>query len=213
MSTRFIVLPGGGYRMHGGDGEPAAVWLRALGLDAQLFAYPLNVRHPRPQFAIRAEVARVRAAGADRVVLVGFSAGGHAAALAALAPGAADDEAVDAVVLGYPVVSFQLPRAGVTRDTLIGDDAPDGLREQTSVDRLVTRDAPPFFIWHTVEDEVIPVQHSYLLATALADAGVSHELHVFPRGPHGLGQAVGVPGVQVWPELCRAWLASEGLLD
>jgi acetyl esterase/lipase len=159
---------------------------------------------------VRAEIARVRHAGADRVVLVGFSAGGHAAGLAALVPDAAEIERADAVVLGYPVVSFQLARAGVTRDTLIGDDAPAELRARTSLDLLVRPDAPPFFIWHTVEDDVIPVEHSYRLGDSLRAAGVSHELHIFPRGAHGIGQAVGVPGVEAWPELCRTWLMGQG---
>ncbi|HTL40250.1 MAG TPA: alpha/beta hydrolase [Pseudolysinimonas sp.] len=210
--THAIVLPGGGYRVHGRDGAPAAAWLRGLGLPAQVFEYPLFTRHPGPLTAVRAEIARVRRAGAERVVLVGFSAGGHAAALAALAPDAAQLERADAVVLGYPVVSFQLARAGVTRDTLIGDDAPAELRAQTSVDLLVTPDAPPFFIWHTAEDEVIPVEHSYRLGDSLRAAGVSHELHIFPHGAHGIGQATGVTGVQAWPELCRTWFAGQGLL-
>jgi len=206
MPSHFIVLPGGGYRVHGRDGAPAVAWLRSLGAEAELFEYPLHTRHPGPLRAIRDVVARARAEGAERIVLVGFSAGGHAAGLAALAPGASADERVDAVVLGYPVVSFQLVRAGVTRDTLIGEDASEHARAETSLDHLVSPDSPPFFIWHTVEDGVIPVEHSYLLAESLLEVGVSHELHVFPHGGHGLGQATGEPGVEAWPMLCAAWL-------
>jgi acetyl esterase/lipase len=55
----------------------------------QACRYPLNVRHPAPLNALRAEIARQRAAGAERIGLMGFSAGGHLGGLATLAPGAA----------------------------------------------------------------------------------------------------------------------------
>jgi acetyl esterase/lipase len=208
--THIVVLPGGGYRTYGArETEPIAEWLETLGIVASVFRYPINARHPEPQKAIRAEIARVRADGAERVGLIGFSAGGHAAALAALAPTARPDERVDFVVVGYPVVSmhYEGDSNSVTRDTLIGDDASAELRAETSPDRLVTPDAPPFFVWHTASDDVISVEHSYLLCASLARAGVSHELHVFERGYHGLGLAFDEPAAALWPELCRDWLA------
>lgn len=206
-----IVLPGGGYRVYGSrETEPIAEWLEALGLSANVFRYPLLARHPAPLEAVRAEIARVRAAGAERVGLVGFSAGGHLAAHAALAPGAADDERVDFVVAAYPVVSMQLRHTSITRDTLIGESPDDALRAETSADLLVTPDAPPFFIWHTGEDEPVPAQHSLMLAAALAAAGVRYELHIFSHGAHGLALAEGAPGVEAWPGLCASWLVREG---
>jgi dipeptidyl aminopeptidase/acylaminoacyl peptidase len=62
------------------------------------------------------------------------------------------------------------------------------------------------FLWHTSEDEAVPVRHSYLLAQALADARVLHELHVFPHGPHGIGLADGFAGPAAWTSLCSEWL-------
>lgn len=207
---RVIVLPGGGYEMYGvGESEPVEDWLRDLGFDAHVFRYPLLTRHPGPLRAVRAEVARVRAAGAERVALLGFSAGGHAAAHAALAPGAGPGEVPDLVALAYPVVSMQHPKVTRSRTNLIGLDADDELRAATSADLLVTPGAPPFFIWHTAVDEVAVVEHSYRLVRALAENGVPHELHVFPEGPHGLNLARGVPGAERWPELLLDWLARQ----
>lgn len=93
--THVIVLPGGGYAQHAPhEGEPVATWLTEIGVPASVFRYPLHVRHPVPLEALRGEIRRRRAEGAYRVGIVGFSAGGHLAGLAALAPGAAPEETV-----------------------------------------------------------------------------------------------------------------------
>jgi acetyl esterase/lipase len=175
----------------------------------------VQTRHPEPLKAIRAEVRRMRAAGHERVGLIGFSAGGHAAGHAALAPSdgapdAAAAERVDLAILCYPVVSMELPTHADSRRQLIGLDASPELRAATSLDRLVTPSAPPFFVWHTAEDPSVPVQHSYLLGNALADNGIPHALHVFSRGRHGLNLAVGEGDAEQWTELCAAWLREEG---
>ena len=100
----MIVLPGGGYAQHvAHEGEPIVARLNGLGVRAGVFRYPLMVRHPEPLDALRAEIRRLREGGAERIGLIGFSAGGHLAGLAALAPGAGPGEAVDFAVLGYAI--------------------------------------------------------------------------------------------------------------
>ncbi|QNO37400.1 prolyl oligopeptidase family serine peptidase [Protaetiibacter sp. SSC-01] len=205
-----IVLPGGGYHRHAPhEGEPVAEWLRGLGHDASVFAYPVLTPHPGPLDAVRAEVRRVRSAGAARVALLGFSAGGHAAGMAAYAPGASPEERVDAVVLGYAVVSMMLAKHKGSRVNLLGERATWDARRETSLDQLVTADAPPTFVWHTAEDAVVPVQHSYLLGMSLAAAGVPHEVHVLPGAKHGVGLATGTPAA-AWTDACAAWLRRLG---
>lgn len=207
MKTHVIVLPGGGYRIHAPhEGEPVAAWLRALGLEASVYKYPVKTRHPRVVDAIRREVARVREAGATKVGLLGFSAGGHAAGYAALTT-----PDVDFAILGYPVVSMLLETHRASRVSLIGAHASPDLRAATSLERLVTASTPPFFVWHTATDASVPVEHAYLLAQALAVNGVPHELHVFARGKHGLGLAPGTPAAG-WTTLCATWLAGQRLL-
>jgi hypothetical protein len=106
--THTIVLPGGGYAAHAPhEAEPVASWLSEIGMQASVFRYPLNVRHPAPLDALRAEIRRRRADGAQRIGLIGFSAGGHLAGLAALAPGAAADQTVQFAVLGYAITSME----------------------------------------------------------------------------------------------------------
>jgi acetyl esterase/lipase len=215
MTDHIIVLPGGGYTdLSDGEAEPVADWLGGLGVSSSVFRYPVQTRHPGPLNAIRAEVRRVRASGHKRVGLLGFSAGGHAAGHATLAPSDPDPDAaaaerVDLAILCYPVVSMELPTHADSRRQLIGLDASPELRAATSLDRLVTASAPPFFVWHTAADESVPVQHSYLLAHALADDGIPHALHVFSRGRHGLNLAVGEGDAERWTALCAAWLREE----
>lgn len=210
-----IVLPGGGYtRISENESTTVVAWLESLGLSASYFAYPVNTRHPAVLDAVRDEIRARRDAGAGRIALLGFSAGGHAAGHAALAPGASARERVDLAILCYPVVSMMLPTHQGSREVLLGPDASPELRAATSVDLLVTPHAPPFFVWHTGEDAVVPVRHSYLLGMALAAAGVRHALHVFPRGRHGLNlaRAEDDGDARRWTELCAAWLDEEGWL-
>jgi acetyl esterase/lipase len=205
--THMIVLPGGGYAAHAPhEAEPVAAWLGELGLPASVFRYPLNVRHPAPLDALRAEIRRRRAEGAQRIGLIGFSAGGHLAGMAALAPGATADETVQFAVLGYAVTSMETETYRPSQLILLGADASPQLRRSTSLDALVTAASPPFFIWHTAEDAYVPPEHAYRLAAALAASGVPHAVHVFAHGPHGLGLARDAGQTATWTALAGAWI-------
>jgi acetyl esterase/lipase len=203
------VLPGGGYAEHvAHEAEPIVVWLNGLGLRASVFRYPLYVRHPEPLLALRAEIRRLRDEGAERIGLVGFSAGGHLAGLAAVAPRTGPSEAVDFAVLGYAITSMETETYRPARLILLGDDAMPELRRATSVDALVTPSSPPFFLWHTAEDPYVAPEHTYRLASSLAAHGVPHTTHVFAHGPHSLGLAEGAGDAAGWTTLAAAWITS-----
>lgn len=171
----MIVLPGGAYAEHSPhEGEPIVQWLNGLGFAASVFLYPLRVRHPAPLDAVRGEIRRLRQAGAERIGLIGFSAGGHLAGLAALADGADADQGVEFAVLGYAITSMQTETYRPSRLILLGEDPTPELRRATSLDALVTSSAPPFFIWHTAEDTYVPPEHTYLLAASLSANDVPH---------------------------------------
>ena len=70
----------------------------------------------------------------------------------------------------------------------------------------MTDSTPPAFLWHTSDDPVVNVIHTYRYATALREHGIPHEVHVFPRGRHGLGLAAGDPSVGQWGGLLLGWL-------
>lgn len=209
--AHVIVLPGGGYAFRSDyEGEPVAEWLRSLGLEASVFDYPVQTRHPGPIDAVRMRVAELRATGVERLGVLGFSAGGH------LAGHAAALGLVDSAVLCYPVVSMMTPTHGGSRRELLGRWATRRARAATSVERLVTPSMPPTFVWHTAEDDAVPVEHPYLLGQALARHGVPHALHVYPRGEHGLGLAAEVEGnehpglASHWTRDCEEWLRELG---
>ena len=207
MTTHMIVLPGGGYAAHAPhEAEPVARWLGETGVQASVFRYPLNVRHPAPLDALRTEIGRRRAAGAQRIGLIGFSAGGHLAGLAALAPGAAPDQTVQFAVLGYAITSMETETYRPARLILLGEDASPQLRRSTSLDSLVTQQSPPFFVWHTAEDPYGPPEHTYRFAAALAASQVPHAVHMFAHGPHGLGLAEGAGEAAIWTTLAKAWI-------
>jgi acetyl esterase/lipase len=202
-----LVLPGGGYGMLADhEAEPVADWLRGLGWDAEVLRYPVApARYPQALDTVRARIRALRSEGRERIGVLGFSAGGHLAGSAALIPADADERA-DFAVLCYPVVSMiDGPHEG-SRANLLADDS--ALAAEVSLERLVTPDSPPMFLWHTSDDPAVPVRHSYLLAQALADAGGSHELHVFAsgHGRHGLGLAEGTGAPAAWTGLCAEWL-------
>ncbi len=206
----MIVLPGGGYAEHAAhEAEPIVAWLSGLGVSASVFRYPLLVRHPLPMNALRAEIRRLRDGGAERIGLIGFSAGGHLAGLAALAPGGDAYDAVDFAVLGYAITSMETETYRPARVILLGEDATPELRRATSLDALVTKSSPPFFLWHTAEDAYVPPEHTYRLAESLAARGVPHSVHVFAHGPHSLGLAQGSGDAAAWTTLAASWIAEQ----
>jgi len=208
--THVIVLPGGGYAAHvAHEAEPVARWLESVGVRASVFRYPLHVRHPAPLAAMRAEIRRLRDDGADRVGAVGFSAGGHLAGMASLAPEADARERVDFAVLGYPITSMQTETYRPARIILLGEAATPELRRRTSLDTLVTPESPPFFVWHTAEDSFVPPEHTYRLAQALAANGVPHTVHVFAHGEHSLGLARDAGDAAAWTTLAESWIAEQ----
>jgi acetyl esterase/lipase len=206
-STHMIVLPGGGYAEHAPhEAEPVAQWLGDIGIQASVFRYPLNVRLPAPLNALRLEIARRRAQGALRIGLIGFSAGGHLAGLAALAPDATPEETVHFGVLGYAITSMETETYRPARLILLGEDASPQLRRSTSLDSLVTPGSPPFFVWHTAEDAYVAPEHTYRLVSALAANGVPHATHMFTHGPHSLGLAQDAGEAAIWTTLAKDWI-------
>ncbi|WP_206671101.1 alpha/beta hydrolase [Streptomyces sp. CB01881] len=209
-TTHLIVLPGGGYASHAPhEAEPIVAWLSTLGLSASVFRYPLLVRHPEPLLALRAEIRGRREQGAGRIGVIGFSAGGHLAGLAALEPGDDQGESVQFAVLGYAITSMETETYRPARLILLGENASPDLRRQTSLDALVTAASPPFFLWHTAEDVYVPPEHTYRLASALAAHEVPHTVHVFAHGPHSLGLAQGVGDAATWTKLAESWIAEQ----
>lgn len=212
-----VVLPGGSYREHAPhEAEPVAEWLASLGINALVLRYPVDPEYyPRALRRAQQVIDAVRSGtltgipaetvGGDRVGVLGFSAGGHLAALlSTMAP------RVDLAILAYPVISFTHEPHLESVASLLGPDDSLDNRRAFSAENLVTAETPPTFVWHTADDGGVPVSHALRYASALAAHNVPFDLHVFERGDHGKGLGHGYGPLEAWPDLCAAWLVQRG---
>jgi acetyl esterase/lipase len=233
--SAVIIFPGGAYVRLAGDleGRDIAAWFAARGFRAFVLSYRLSSNGyllPVPLLDARRAVQTVRARAMDyhinpnRIVVIGFSAGGHLAALAGtqFVPGDANAEdpidrassRPDYLVLGYPWLD------AITKDTTYLSyckifnlmDQCDALRAKFDPVLFVTKDTPPTFIYHTFPDKTASVEPSLEFYQALVKAGVPSEIHVFANGSHGSGLGKGDPALDQWPGLLEAWLRAQGLL-
>ena len=66
------------------------------------------------------------------------------------------------------------------------DDEGSEVWRELSMENRVNDSTPPTFLWHTAEDSIVPVENSLMYASALRRHNIPFELHVFPKGDHGL---------------------------
>ena len=231
--TGVIVCPGGSYTALASnhEGRQVANWLNSLGIAAFVLKYRLGPRYHHPielgdaQRAIRLVRAHAAEYGIapDRLFVMCFSAGGHLAATTGThvdngngsdpGPFQRAGSRPDFLVLVYPVMSFttSYTHKGSLRN-LLGDNPDPKLMENLSNELQVTAQTPPTFLFHTTEDKTVPVENSVLFYLALRKAGIPAEMHIFERGPHGVGLALRDPALSLWPELLAHWFRKRGLL-
>jgi acetyl esterase/lipase len=229
--SAVVVCPGGGYGFLAVDheGKQIAQWLSSMGIAAFMLKYRLGPRyhHPAPLLDAQRAIRTVRSRAAefgispDSIGIWGFSAGGHLASSASTHFDAGDPKAADPIdrvssrpdfaILAYPVISFttEYTHKG-SRENLLGKDPDPKLVEYLSSEKQVTRDTPPTFLFHTDEDVVVPPENSVLYYLALRKAGVPAEMHVFQRGPHGVGLAATDQTLVVWQQVLANWLRTRG---
>lgn len=232
VGTAVIVCPGGGYARLSAvkEGSEIAEWFNTLGVTAFVLRYRLgDYGHPQPlRDALRA-IRTVRAHAddygvkTDRIGIMGFSAGGHLAASAATLfdtpegrTGAALDDVSarpDFSILMYPVITMQDQFThGGSRRNLLGENPSAKLVDHMSTELQITANTPPTFIFHTQEDRTVPVENSLMYYAALRAAGVPGELHVYEKGPHGVGMRPPHAAALAWPAACATWLRGRGWL-
>ena len=229
-----IICPGGGYGGHAIDHEGVQVarFYNSIGVAAFVLRYRLSpYRHPVPwldaQRAIRLVRHDAKEYGIDpnRIGIMGFSAGGHLASTAGTHFDSGDANAKDAIdressrpdflVLCYAVISFtEKFQHGGSRRNLLGEKADDPeLMEYLSNEKQVTAETPPTFLFHTNEDSGVPPENSVVFYLALRKAGVPAEMHIYAKGPHGVGLMPGDPVLSSWSKRLADWLAVSGFLS
>ncbi len=231
--TSVIVFPGGGYANLAMDheGEQVAEWFNSLGVTAFVVKYRLGPRYRHPSMLLDGQRAvryvRLLAAElklrADRIGIMGFSAGGHLASTVAThigdeQPGAADpidrvSARPDFLILGYPVISLDQPYAHKgSRERLLGPSPDEALVRDLSNENAVTARTPPTFLFHTDDDAGVPPENSVAFYLALKKAGVPAEMHIYQHGRHGVGLAPTDPVLSTWPARLADWLHVRELL-
>jgi acetyl esterase/lipase len=223
-----LICPGGGYGGRAAhEGITIAQRFNKAGLHAFVVHYRVAPnRHPAPLLDASRAMRLIRQHAAEwkvspqHVAICGFSAGGHLSAslgthfdrpyLKGTLPVDQFSNRPDASILSYPVISSgPLGHRGSFMN-LLGDKATPEQLQDMSLELQVTATTPPAFLWHTVEDQGVPVENSLLFAAALRKVGTPFELHVYPKGTHGVGLAENNPHLATWMPLACHWLAELG---
>lgn len=201
-----LIFPGGAYA-YTSNRESEQVALRFLARGYVPFVldyscapsvFPAALREAAMAVRFIRERAEEFEVNPHMVAAVGFSAGGHlCGTLGTLYDcpevqdlGPAELLRPDALVLCYPVaVSWGKTHNSSFQNISGGDGV---LRQRLSLDRCVRPDMPPVFLWHTRDDNSVPVRNSLILASALDEAGVDFTMHIYRHGSHGLSTVDGL---------------------
>ena len=224
--TTILVIPGGGYWCRAAhEGDPMAEYFNDKGFNAFVVDYRIKPnKYPAPQADAQRAIKHIRKnakawnVDTDKIVVLGFSAGGHLAACCGVLEDftknreGADDidresAKVNGMVLCYPVIHmFEDYGHPGSPKNLCGDDVSDEMRAYLSLENRVTPDTPPVFIWHTSDDACVNVKNSLVFGEKLRDNGVPFEMHIYPHGPHGLGIGRKNEEILDLAELIEAWI-------
>ena len=225
-----VVCPGGGYSMVSGrEKDPTAVEFFAMGVQVFVLEYSVGegASDKRPLEELARTVLMVRQnaeswrVDPNKVVVIGFSAGGHLAGSLGVhwddpeiveRCGVSDAKLLrpDGMILCYPVLTMidKLTHQGTKQNVMAGTKEAESY---WSLETQVKANTPPAFIWHTMEDTAVPVENSLLFLAAMHQAGVPCEAHFFPYGDHGRSMCTLEVSnddlhVRQWMPLCRKWL-------
>lgn len=215
--TAVIICPGGGHHIlaYDHEGTEVAQWLNELGITGIVLKYrvPFRNKEKRWEAAVQDAQRAVRLARAnaeawqikaDRIGILGFSAGGETAGLTAILHDQNQYAAVDEIDRQSARPDFAVliyPGGLVEKDA---HQLRDNIR--------ITSSVPPLFLVHAYDDPVSPL-NSLLLATEWKKAQVPVELHLYATGGHGFGMRNTGEPVNEWPQRCATWMKRRGLLE
>ena len=224
-----LVIPGGCYQMIAIDQEGRAIaeWLNNHGVSAYVLRYRHGPAHlfPEPLLDARRAIQIIRAnkqrwgLNPDQVGVIGFSAGGHLAALLGVETGNFSLPVVDVLekesfrpnlmALIYPALMLgTAPEIDSCLKNLVGDRPSQVLREAMDLQRRVSALTPPTFLAHSSLDTVVKPRNSVEFYQQLLAYNVPAELHLYQSGAHGLGLAPLDAPFHQWTGSLLFWLRS-----
>lgn len=231
--TAIVIFPGGGYHnLANHEGQGYAELLNSFGMDAFVCKYRIKPHcHPLPLLDGRRAIQWVRFhaekfnINPHKIGIMGSSAGGHLAACVCTITEEYPDvltspDEIDKVsylpdfqVLCYPVIALNdFGHYGSGNNLLGNEDLYSPQRYALNTFSRVHEKTPEAFIWHTMNDPVVPVQNSLSYVSALRAKEIPAELHIFPDGRHGMGIASDSPHVAQWTSLFKNWLKENKLI-
>ena len=230
-----VICPGGAYRMVSErEAEPVAKLFFAAGYHTFILNYSVleKAKDFQPLCQLAAAVADIRknaeewSVDCEKIAVCGFSAGGHlAASLGTLFNeekflkvfGRTDNIRPDAMILGYPVITSDEYTHVESLENVSGSKKGSDAYFWFGLDQHVDAHTPPTFMWHTAEDATVPVENSLKMSAALSAAGIPFELHVLPKGAHGMSVCTKEVGENTktsiynarWTKWCIEWLNAQ----
>ena len=217
----MVVLPGGGYVAVAMDLEGTEIcdWITKQGVTCILLKYrvPQAWRHNRVESAPKVQLPlqdaqraigllRHRASSygldADKIGVIGFSAGGHLAAAVSNA-GKRIYKSVDAADREPSLPDFAI----LVYPGHLWDETSPKTSLKLSPWVEISADAPPTLLIHSMNDPTDDVRHSLAYGLALNDVGVSVEMYLYAKGGHAFGmRPTSDPITTEWPKLVEKWL-------
>lgn len=208
LRKAMLVLPGGGYwGCSDREGEPIALAYLGYGYVSFVLGYSIQekARHPKPLIDASLAMKYIRLNASrfhidpEKIFAIGFSAGGHLCGMLGTAwKNEEVNNAIDipygwnrpaGVVLSYACLSYNAGPTDLYNYQLRTNNPTDEMKRSVSPADLVDQDSSPAFIWHTSDDNVVPVKNAIDMAAKLAEAGKKFELHIYPEGAHGISLA------------------------
>lgn len=226
-SPLVLICPGGGYaRTSNREAEPIALQFNSMGYQAAVLryscapaVYPTALCEVAESVKLIREHAEEWSVDTDKILIMGFSAGGHLAASYGvfwneswLAEQMHCDKEMlrpNGLILCYPVISSKEEIAHKDSIKNLLGDSYEELKEKMALEDWVGKQVPKTFLWHTFTDDIVPFWNSFRFAEALGKAGIPMEYHLYPQGGHGLSlakeQTANADGREI-EEGCQSWL-------
>ena len=209
-----VIYPGGGYGMLAMDheGYEMAKWFAANGIagavlkipDAQITIPEVPLEDAVQALRIMADSKRsATAISADKVGIVGSSAGGHLAAMASTIGSFKPAFSV----LFYPVITaVQGKRHQGSFINLLSEQRTPEQDAAYSLESRVTADTPPAILLLSDDDKTVPPVNSTLYYNALKAHGIEASMHIYPSGGHGWGIRDSFRYKAQWQDAVLDWL-------